>query len=63
VSHCRNEEENPMPLTSEQVERELEELRKVCRELSDRVAHLQKRLGELEQAVYEEESEQKNPEE
>ncbi len=52
-----------MTLTQEHVEQEIEQLRKVYRELSERVAFLQKRVGELEQAVYEEDSEQKQPEE
>ncbi len=52
-----------MEFTSKAVAREFEELRKLCRELSDRMAHLERRVGELEQAVYEEDFEQKKPEE
>jgi hypothetical protein len=52
-----------MPLTPEQVEQEIERLGKVCRELSDRVLHLQRRVVELELAVYEDEVEQTSADE
>ncbi len=55
-----------MPLKTKQaehVEHEIEELRKFCHELSERVAHLQKRVTELEEAVYQGEAEPEQPRE
>ncbi len=53
----------PMPLKPEQVEQEIEQLRKLCQDLSERVVHLQKRVTALEEAVYEGEAEPEQPRE
>jgi len=55
--------ESPMALKPEQVEQELERLKKLYLELSERVARLQRRMGELEQITYADEVEQEEPEE
>ncbi len=48
--------EKQMSLTSEQVEHELTRLTKLFGELCERLTLLQKRVDDLEKAVYEEES-------
>ncbi len=52
-----------MPLKPEQVEQEIEQLRKLCQDLSERVVHLQKRVTALEEAVYEGGAEPEQPRE
>jgi prefoldin subunit 5 len=52
-----------MPLTSEQMERELAQLARAVRELAERVTHLQKRVDVLEQTLSEEGAAEKEPEE
>ena len=51
-----------MPLTPEQVEQEIKRLETVCRELSERVAHLQRRVAALEKGALEEVGEYDEPE-
>jgi prefoldin subunit 5 len=52
-----------MPLTSEQMEREIAQLTKAVRDLGERVTHLQKRVDMLEQALSEEGAAEREPEE
>lgn len=50
-----------MSLTSDQVEHEIKQLTTVCHELSERVAHLQKRVSELEKRALEDIGEYEEP--